>query len=273
MSGVILALVEHPDTALRTMAAARHLAGRTGSGRINVLAIRTPPEATIIVTEEVLTRHQAIDIRAREQARVAGLQAAFAEWAPAARAPGLAIEWTDIEGLADALASEWGRRSDYIVLNRPARRDGVADRLELQAALFDTDRPVLVVPPGPAAAFGERVAIAWRDDDKRTVRALISAMPLLARAKQVHVLAGVRAGTPVPALPAVLTEHGIAATLHVLPVGAGVFGASVLAAAHALAADLLVMGAYTHSAWRELLLGGVTQHMLAQADLPVLMRH
>ena len=273
MPGVILALLEHPESARATLDAAHALGTLMHAARINVLAIRMPPQATIVASEEVLTRHQAVDIRAREQARVAGLQAAFAAWAPAARGPGLAVEWADIEGLAETLVGEWGRRSDYIVLNRPARRDSAADRLELQAALFDTDRPVLVVPPGPAASFGERVAIAWRDDDKRTVRALISAMRLLAKAQQVHVLAGVRQGAPVPALPAILTEHGIAATLHVLPIGAGVFGASVLAAAHSLGADMLVMGAYTHSAWRELLLGGVTQHMLAQADLPVLMRH
>lgn len=273
MSGVILALVEHPDTAPRTLAAARTLAGLMGSARINVLAIRTPPESTIMPTEEVLTRHQATEIRAREQARVAGLQAAFAAWAPAAAAAGVTVEWTDIEGLADALVGEWGRRSDFIVLNRPARRDSVADRLELQAALFDTDRPVLLVPPAPSAAFGASVAIAWRDDDKRTVRALLSVMRLLSKTSHVHVLAGVRAGAPAPPLPAILAEHGIAATLHVLPIGGGVFGAAVLAAAHGLGADMLVMGAYTHSAWRELLLGGVTQHMLAHADLPVLMRH
>ncbi len=273
MSGVILALVEHPETAPRTLAAARNLAGLMGNARINVLAIRTPPESTIIATEEVLTRHQAADIRAREQARVAGLQAAFDAWAPVARTPGVAIEWTDIEGPAEIVVGEWGRRSDFIVLHRPARRDSAADRLALQAALFDTDRPVLVVPPGPGAAFGERVAVAWRDDDKRTIRALISAMRVFGNARQVHVLAGVRAGAPAPELPAILTEHGVAATLHVLPVGTGVFGAAVLTAAHGLGADVLVMGAYTHSAWRELLLGGVTRHMLANADLPVLMRH
>ena len=188
-------------------------------------------------TEEVLTRHQAGEIRAREQARVAGLQAAFEAWAPAARAPGIAIEWADIEGPADTLVGEWGRRSDFIVLSRPGPRDGAADRLELQAALFDTDRPVLVVPPGRPAGgvpFGERVAIAWRDD-KRTVRAVLAGLRLLSQAKQVHVLAGVRAGAPGPALPAILAEHGIAATLHVLPIGAGVFGEALLAEARASA--------------------------------------
>jgi len=272
MTGVILALAEHPDSVPRTLSAARTLAGLMGGARINVLAVRLPPEATIMPTEEILSRHRATEIRDREQARVARLHAAFEAWVPSARTPGVAIDWADIEGLADSLVGEWGRRSDYIVLNRPGSHDGAAERLELHAALFDTDRPVLVVPPGPVALFGECVAIAWRDD-RRTVRSVLAALRVLSQAREVHVLAGQRPGAPEPALPQILSEHGIAATRHVLPVGKGVFGEALLKKAHALGADLLVMGAYTHNFWRELLLGGVTSHMLAHADLPVLMRH
>jgi len=272
MSGVILAVVEHPDSALRTLAAARRLAGLMGSARINVLAVRALPESTIMPTEEILTTHQAQAIRAREHDRVAALYAAFTAWAATAKAPAVAVEWVDVEGPADTLVGEWGRRSDFLVLNRPTARDSVPDRLTLQAALFATDRPALVVPSGPTVPFGQCVAIAWRDD-KRTIRSVLAALRLLSQAREVHVLAGVHAGQPAPEMPEILAEHGIAATLHVLTSGAGVFGETLLAKAHALGADLLVMGAYTHSAWRELVLGGVTRHVLAQADLPVLMRH
>jgi len=71
----------------------------------------------------------------------------------------------------------------------------------------------------------------------------------------------------------VLLEHGIAAQLHVLRIGAEPFGETLLQAAHRLGADLLVMGAYAHSPLRELILGGVTRYMLEHADLPVFMRH
>ena len=277
MSGVILALLEHPTTAPHTLAAAHNLAARMGHARINVLAIRMPPDATIMPTEEVLTKRQAIEIRAREQHRVHALHTAFAAWEPTARNPKIAIEWADIEGLADALVGEWGRRADAIVIDRPGRHDGVPDRLCMHAALFDTDRPVLAVPPGPTAAFGERIAIAWRND-KRTDRAVLASLRLLLpdgqlKGGQLHVLAGVRAGAAMPVLPAILAEHGIDAVLHVLPIGTGAFGEALLAKAHAIGADMLVMGAYTHHTWRELVLGGVTRYMLAHADLPVLMRH
>jgi nucleotide-binding universal stress UspA family protein len=284
MSGVILAVVEHSESALQTLTAARGLATLMGRARINVLVVSTPPEPTIMAPGEILTGNQATDIRGREQARVAAVRKAFDAWAATLPTPAITAEWAGVEGMADALVGEWGRRSDFLVLKRPAQHDSVPGRLEMQAALFDTDRPVLVVPPGPAALFGECVAIAWRDD-KRTGRSVLAALRLFSQVQQVHVLAGVRAGSPAPLLPEILAEHGISATLHVLPVGpragleahprtgTGVFGETLLAKAHSLGADLLVMGAYTHSGWRELILGGVTRYMLAHADLPVLMRH
>jgi nucleotide-binding universal stress UspA family protein len=61
--------------------------------------------------------------------------------------------------------------------------------------------------------------------------------------------------------------------LHTLPVRTGGLGAALLARAHELGADMLVLGAYQHSPLREFLLGGVTRHMLTHADLPMLLRH
>jgi nucleotide-binding universal stress UspA family protein len=272
MSSVVLAVIEHQAAAPQTLSAARTIACLMGNARINVLAVRTPPETTILAAEEVLTERQAAKIRDRENQRVRALHASFAAWESSVRETGLAAEWTDVEGLADALVAEWGRRSDVIVIERPCRHDGVPDRLAMHAALFDTDRPVLVVPHGGSERFANSVAVAWRND-KRTGLAVLAALRLLPPGARLHVLAGMREGAPVPTLPDMVVEHGINAELHVLPIGTGVFGETLLKTAHSLGADMLVMGAYTHSTWRDLILGGVTRYMLAHADLPVFMRH
>ena len=141
-----------------------------------------------------------------------------------------------------------------------------------QAALFRTERPILVVPAGPSAPFGRCVAIAWREDS-RTVKAVIPALRFLAGAEQVHLLAGVRNGATSPSVPAVFQDHGIAARLHVLRIDAAPFGRTLLEKLHELGADMLVMGAYAHSPLREMIFGGVTQYMIEHADVPVLMRH
>jgi nucleotide-binding universal stress UspA family protein len=274
MPGVILAVVERPDVAVHTMAAAETLAELTGAGLINVLVIRTPAVSTILVTDEVLTRPNPKRMQDDERARVAALGEVFEVWAPSVRARGIRTNWCDVEEFADSSVAEWGGRADFIVVPRPWHHSGEPERQAIHAALFDTDRPVLVIPPdGPPESFGRRVVIAWRDDP-RTIRAVLAALRFLTAAERVHVVAGVREGAPRLRLPEIFTEHGIDADLHVLLLaGHRVFGGALLEKAHALGADLLVQGAYAYRPVLGLLLGGVTRHMLSHADLPVLMRH
>jgi nucleotide-binding universal stress UspA family protein len=272
MPGVILTLLERRDTAPALLDASACLAKLIGGAHIDILVVRMPPEATILPSEQVLTAAQQTHIRQREVDRAALLRAEFDNWTSSARHEGVAAQWCETEGLVDAAVTEWGLRADVIVLRRPSGRDQFPAEQELQTALFATDRPVLVVPPGPALPFGRRVAIAWRND-RHATRAVLSALRSRLPPERIFVLAGMREGAPIPTLPDILVEHGIAAELHVLPIGAGVFGEKLLAKAHELGADLLIMGAYRHSPMRELILGGVTRFMLAHADLPVLMRH
>jgi nucleotide-binding universal stress UspA family protein len=274
MSGVILAVLDRPDAAPHVLAGATRLAELTGAHRINVLAIRTPPLSTIVPSEEVLTAPREQRIRDEEARRAEALKQAFDAWSRTVSAPALTAEWADIEGPADRLVSEWGQRADFIVLKRPTDHQMEQERRAIHAALFDTGRPVLVVPPDRSPGpFGQRIAIAWRDDE-RTIKAVLSALRWATKAEQIHVLAGTRDASQPPRLPDIFEEHGIAATLHVLPIsGQQAFGETLLRTAHQLGADMLVMGAFARHPLRSLMLGGVTRHMLAHADLPVLMRH
>ena len=158
------------------------------------------------------------------------------------------------------------------MIEQPARHDYGTSWHALRAALFATDRPVLVVPRSHPATFGRRVAIAWRDDERAT-KAVLSALRCLTHAESVFVLAGTRGRAVTRRCRRSWRNTALTAELHALPIGAGAFGAALLDKAHELGADMLVMGAYQHSPLRELLLGGVTRHMLAHADLPLLLRH
>lgn len=274
MPNVILAVVELPDVAARVLAAAGRLAELTGAVRINALAIRIPPIETVMRTEEILSEKTEMRIRAEEHQRAAQLKSIFDAWAVTIQPLAVVTAWADVEGRADAVVAEWGRRADFIVLKRPWRHQPDTERQAIHAALFDTGRPVLMVPPDtPPTPFGKRVAIAWRQDS-RTLKAVLAALRCLQGADHIDVLAGVRDDAPPPRLPDILEEHGVRADLHVLPVtGDRVFGEDLLAKAHALAADMLVVGAFARHPMRSLFLGGVTRHMLVYADLPVLMRH
>jgi nucleotide-binding universal stress UspA family protein len=271
VSGVILVVLDHPSAAGTLLNAAQRMAALWGANRINAMVVRAPPDTMIAPSEEVLTAEREAKLRAAEARRAAEVRKAFDAWAEGLPA-GLATEWLDVDGIVELLVEERGRRADLLVFKSPARRDYGTSWHALRAALFATSRPVLVVPQHCATDFGRRIAIAWRDDERAT-KAVLTVLRCTAQAERVFVLAGVRSGAAAPKMPAIFREHGVAAELHILPIGSGAFGAALLRKAHELGADLLVMGAYQHTALREFLLGGVTRYMLDHVDLPVLLRH
>ena len=272
MSAVTLAVLDHPAAADAVLVAARRLAELTDAGRITALLVRTPPEAGMAQGEEILTAQREAELRAAEAQRADAVRTVFDAWLPGAEQAGIAAEWIDIDGIAEQIIEERGARADFLVIERPARNDYGTSWHALRAALFTTERPVLVVPATATTDFGRRVAIAWRDDERAT-KAILAGLRCLTRAEAVFVLAGVRDAAKATETPAILAEHSVNAEIYTMTIGSGAFGTMLLSKAHELGADMLIMGAYEHHPLRELLLGGVTRYMLEHADIPVLMRH
>lgn len=268
MGEVVVAALNRPEEAEPLLDAGTQVLALGGGGRLKALAVRMPPAATILPSEEVLTADREAALRAEQEDWAGQLRTVVERWVPRAQQRGVRTDWLDIEGDAAAVVTEHGSRADVIVLARPARHESERMRDCLHAALFDTESPVLMVPPGFREPFGRVVAIAWKNDG-RVVKAVRACVPILAKARAVHVLCAVRP----PEMPPVLAEHDIAATLHVVPPGDGPVAAWILAATHHVGADMLVMGAYAHGEWREAMFGGVTRWMLAHANLPLFMRH
>ena len=193
MSGVILAVLDHPDATGALLNAARRLAELCDATRINALVVRMPPEAMVSPSEEVLTAQREARLRAEEASRAAGVREVFDAWAANLPA-GIVAEWTDTDGITELLVEGRGRRADYLVIEQPARHDYGTSWHALRAALFTTDRPVLVVPAQSTTTFGRRVAIAWRDDEPAT-KAVLAVLRCLSQAEGVFVLAA-REATP-----------------------------------------------------------------------------
>jgi hypothetical protein len=268
MGEVVVAIMDRAAEVDTLLDAAARLLKIGGGGRLKALAIRTPPEATIMPTEEVLTAARADAIRTEQRDWAAQVKGSVDAWAARTRPVGVDTLCTDVEGDTAAVVTEHGLRADAIVLGRPLERDTPRAHDALHAALFAASCPVLLVPAGFTHKFGRVVAIAWKND-AHAVKAVLASMPILRQADQVHVL--VAGGEPT--IPAVLTEHGITAEIHTVASGPGSTGERILTAANRLGADMLVMGAFAHRAWTERLFGGVTRTMFADANVPVMMRH
>ncbi|HTW29720.1 MAG TPA: universal stress protein [Acetobacteraceae bacterium] len=155
-------------------------------------------------------------------------------------------------------------------MGRPA--DGEANGLH--AALFRAGAPLLLIPQTTPVSLGRHVAVAWKPG-RAARHAVLAALPWLLRAERVQVLIAAEDGvaaSPPASLLARLTKARVPAELRRFALSRPV-GEALLAEAHRIGADLLVMGAYGRGRMTELLLGGATADLLRAADLPILMRH
>jgi nucleotide-binding universal stress UspA family protein len=176
-------------------------------------------------------------------------------------------------GREDERVAQQARLADVTVVPRPDANEDVSSSDALHAVLFDSGRPVLISPQQAPASLGERVCLAWSGTAESAAAARY-AIPWMQRADQVTILNSKeyqRRGPSAEELAGYLALHGIQCRHAGFGAVDREVGAGMLAAAHAAGADLLVMGAYSSSRLRQLILGGVTRYVLEKADLPVLM--
>lgn len=121
MGEVVVAVLNRPDEAPALLGAGTHLLGFGGGGRLRALAVRMPPAAAILPSEEVLTADREAAIRAEQENWAGQLRAAVQRWEAGARVRGVRTDWLDVEGDAAEVVAEHGRRADAIVVARPPR--------------------------------------------------------------------------------------------------------------------------------------------------------
>ena len=186
---------------------------------------------------------------------------------------GARFRWRGGSAIEDGALGSLGRVHDVSILGRPGGRG--ARMTALEAALFDSGRPVLMAPPVAPKTLGENVLIHWNASTE-TARCILFAMPLLKQAKRVSLIAVEGAIAPGPSVKEAvgyLAAHGIDATDKTVAGRASRPGEAILAEAASLGADLLIKGAYTQSRLRQMIFGGATSHILSAAELPVFFAH
>lgn len=209
-----------------------------------------------------------------------------------------AIE-TEVKRLLDQTAIRWGtdtrvtqmadlgrqvaqhaRFSDLVVLPRPygPNRDIDLEPI-VEAALFEGRAPVLVVPDaGEVARLPKSALLCW-NESAEALAAIKASLPLLAGAEAVRIcivdppVHGPNRSDPGGMLAIWLARHGIRSEIDVIARTLPKTSEVILRHARDRGAEMIVMGAYGHSRFREAILGGATRNMLENADIPVLMAH
>ena len=188
------------------------------------------------------------------------------------------IEWRSAERLPDGfiLASARGGRPDRGGATQPP--GNLMHGPDVGNLMMQAGRPVLVVPADVAEISFERVVVAWKDT-RESRRAVSDALPILRKAREVHVLVVHEPETnEAMALAGAddvvnfLARHGVKAAAIARPDYGGV-GKSIDECAEEFGADIIVAGAFGHSRFTEWLFGGVTRHLLRGPKTSVLFSH
>ena len=187
--------------------------------------------------------------------------------------------WPRADAAEDAYIGSYGRVFDLIVLGRPGPAPENPRMPPLESALFDAGRPVLIVPKAVPKIIGRNILVAWnRSTEQAHTNAF--ALPLLQRADKVTVLTAEGGATTGPSgedAALHLRRNGVKAealTLQKTERSSGeAIGELTLEHAASLGCDLVVKSAYTQSRLRQMIFGGATRHILANATVPVLMAH
>jgi nucleotide-binding universal stress UspA family protein len=220
-------------------------------------------------------------IEAQREENTKAAKAATSRFEAAAGRAGLSAEVRIIDASVAGAADLFGRiarRFDLAVVGQARPKEGASEELLIEGALFESGRPVVVVPYVQTKAVTlERVLVCW-DGSRPATRAIADALPFLQRAKAIDIVAvsgergkgGELAGIN---MARHLARHGLDVTLKRVSSGDVDVPSAIRAQVAETGADFMVMGGYGHSRLREFILGGVTRTILTSSTIPVLMSH
>lgn len=263
----------------RAAVVAAEALARANEGHLDILCLgldRTQPgfyyagtNAMIIQSnlEQAKADAQAVETAVRDY-----LRASDTTWATEAMA-------TQLIGLTPFLSMQT-RFADLVVLTQPYGESRSQEHEEiLESSLFNAHVPVIVMPDGASLPTSpKRIVVGW-NESAEALNAVRAAMPLLTAADLVDIVVidppthGPNRSDPGGALSQKLARHGVNCEVTVLAKTMPRTADTLLRHVTDKAAEMVVMGAYGHSRFRESIIGGATRDMLEQAQVPVLMAH
>ncbi len=273
----ILAVLNDPDTAAGVLETAIMLCNQNNGHLIGLYAeapeqvfIYAPmevPSASTIAAVQEAARERADKIETMFRARV--------------EREGISFEWRKFlipGGFSSNGVIDSARSADIVVCGQLDDDTPGPLRSDIELLIFECGRPVLMVPYIVKAAKPiERALVAW-NGSREAARAAFDALPLLSGAKEIEILSvdardsgSQTADLAGSELAATLTRHGIKVNVNNIVSGGTPVGSVIENRVSDIGADLLIMGAYTHSRLRERLFGGATNTLLSSMSTLTLM--
>ena len=285
MKSILLPITANIDSETITEAAS-NIALRFRSS-LTGLFVRPDPRSAIPFMGEGLTAEM-IQTLCDNADRESNALAGKAKEAFCATMDKVGIKFFDNDGACDGAKATWlqvtgqindhvGRRArtaDMAICLQPSSKTPDSEDIFLDL-IFRSGRSVLMVPKGFQDSVGRHVMIAWNGRTEGA-RAVAGALPLLVEAEKVTIVQIGEIDEDRPCVSDIaryLGEHCVNAETEEVERTDKAVGAELLSTAQRIGADTVVLGAYSHSRWREMVLGGVTRYITAKSTLPVFMSH
>lgn len=217
------------------------------------------------------------------EARATSL-AAFDKWREAhnlamvekpAASDGVTVSFETLVGEPANMVASRARMVDVICVVSPTDREGSDAMAVAEAALLQSGKATVVVPHDVEMPVVKTIAVGW-NASKEAAAAVAHAMPLMETADKVLVMAGIDDELTQDKLTVFVESlqwHGVKAEQKSFDASSGSVSGRLQAEAREAGAQLLVLGAYSHSRMRESIFGGVTDDILTETRIPVLMAH
>jgi nucleotide-binding universal stress UspA family protein len=272
IKNILLHLTNDPRNELRINSAIA--LAQVHNAHITALYVIAPPQVPAYVMAYIPP--DVLEKQAADAAKLA--DEVKAKFSSQCEREGVPFEWRQAEGDPRSVSAFHAHYADLVVVGQTAPAEERAEGTEELAdeLVLTSGRPVLVVPyAGKFNEFGRTVLVAW-NSTRESTRAVHDAMPILQKADKVIIYAINESSSdhiPGADIAAHLASHGVNAEAHHTVARDISVGDALLAAVSDYGADLLVMGAYGHSRFRELTLGGATRTILETMTAPVMMSH
>ncbi len=288
MKSIILPLTRAND--VDTLSAAAANLAKRFEATLTGLFIRRDPKHAVPLLGEGLTAEMIQDMcDATEREGLNYAAAAEATFNAAVTNQGIAVHavgtssdndksaraiWRVLVGDVDDHVGRCARTADFAVCERPQGKNSAQSEI-FDDLVFRSGRSVLMLPETYTGPMLDNLLVAW-NGRAECARAVGGALPVLKKAAKVSILQVGDLGEDRPTLDDIgfyMETHGVAADHIQMPKGNNSVGATVLEAAQTCGADSIVIGAFSTARWRELILGGVTKHLIEHSQLPIYMSH
>jgi nucleotide-binding universal stress UspA family protein len=183
--------------------------------------------------------------------------------------------WREGEGIEAEIVGDYGRLFDLIVMGRSVNATTADWKTTVEAALFESGRPVMITGPNVVENVGNSIVVGWNGATE-TARTIAVTMPFLQQADSVCVLT-IEGGTVIGPTGEQVAQHlrrnGIKAVAETRAANGRSIGEAMIEACRDIGANLLIKGAFTNSRLRQMIFGGATRDIIEKSDVATILAH